>query len=445
MCQLLLVTPSQLWSLVLNRMRLRPSDFDPGLISDVTHTGTGLGTIRVADLPYDGYVVELRCTRSGDAVPSTSSVSATSAAGVLRVAGTPRSTLSVRVQIMAAGFFRYSYDAGATFSPTLAIPSSFEFQLPGTGLTITFAGTMAIGDVFNFTTVGPAQFSATTYVVAQPIRSCGTGRVIPSGQVTRAHTISVAIAGSGGIGTAQFYYSVNGGTPAGPFPVEASYTIPCVGTTLTFDPGCGPTYFSSGDVWQFTTRGSYTFDTLEGATPQELAAPCTTTRPILLNRPEPTGLRLLFEATSATSPNYVSGDTYSFSTEPPPDILEACIAGSDELLAPLRARYRNQQIVAWDRSVTINAGRIAAESLYDRKGQNWKEDRDSFAKAAERARAWGTQVGKKLMHPSITAFPLPGVLAPRVVFGPDLERVSEGPFGRDGSGWGSGIVTPDVF
>ncbi|HNB04339.1 MAG TPA: hypothetical protein PKV97_00285 [Thauera aminoaromatica] len=428
-------------------MRLRPSDFDPGLISDVTHTGTGQGTIRVTDLPYDGYVVELRCTRSGDAVPSTSIVSTTSAAGVLKVSGTPRNNYTVRVQIMSTGYFRYSFDLGATWSATIAIPASFEYQLAGTGLTLLFTGTMAIGDVFNFSTVGPAQFAATTYVVSRPILSCGTGTITPSGQVTRPYRIAVAISGTGGFGEAQFYYSVNGGAPAGPIPLASSYTIPCVGITLTFDPGCGPTYFGDGDVWQFSTRGSYTFDLLEGATAQELAAPCATTRPIVLNRPEPTGLRLLFEAQSASSPNYVSGDFYGFSTEPPPDILEACVAGSDELLAPIRARYQKQQIVAWDNSVTINAARISAESLYDRKGQNWKEDRDSFAKNAARARAWGEQVGKKLMHPQITAFPLPGVLAPRVVFGPDLEGVSEGPFGttyesRTRYAWGSGIVTP---
>jgi hypothetical protein len=434
MGRVLLVTPSQLWSLLLSKIRLSPREFDPGNVSEVTHTGTGQGAVRVTDLPYDAFVAELAITRSGDTDPKIGPVSFTgTGTGQIKVSGRPKGTYSVVIQIMAAGWWRYSLDGGASYSTTLPLPTLHEpeYHIPGSGLELLFIPGntgFAIGDKYTFSTIGAAQATATVYNIAAPISPLGTGTLTPSGQVSKPFQIVVLILGCGGIGTAKFTYSVNGGRPTDPILMSSStYTIPCVGITLNFSPGCGPSFFTTGTQWVITTRGSYTFEVFH--------------QPIPLERPEQTGLRLVFEPQGAASPQFVAGDLYSFETTAPPDILDECVAASDEAMAKLRARYYHQQLVCWDKSVTINAGRIALGTLYDRKGQNWSEDRKSIQQKSVDAYAFFLRVGSKLEHPYIVALPLPGIQAPRVVLGPDLERIDEGPFGN-GPPWGRGVIVP---
>ena len=410
----LLCTPAQLWTLALNRARLTPAAFDPGTISDVAHTGTGTGILRVTDLPYDNYFVEAAISRSGDTVPKIGPVIP---AGKIAVIGTPAGNYSLLVEIMAVGFFRYSTNGGVSYSATL--PIAPEVVLTGTGLSLCFLAPVSVGDSFTCTTIGLGQASVTIYNVSTPLGQVGTGQVYPSGSVSKPYRIAVAF-----VCADKFVYSVNGGEPTEPMPI-GDFTIPCVGIRIHFLPGCGPTTYSCGDTWVISTRGS-TLYTLSD-------------QPIPLARPEQTGLRLVFDA-AVTSPNFVAGDLYSFSTTAPPDIVDACQAGSDELLASLMARYQKQVLLDWDQSVTVNAARIITATLYERKGLNQKEDQ-TYRDAADKAREWGVLVGSKKRHPRIVAMPLPGVLAPRVLLGQDLEGVNEGPFGPDlGAPWGPGIL-----
>lgn len=391
-CNPLLCTPAQFYNLIGNRFRLKPNEFDPGLVSDVTHVGTGC-TMRVTDLPYDAYVGEVAVTRSGDVTPSIGAHDQR-----LDLTGTPTATFSVQLQIVATGYFRYSLDGGVSwYGPFPTNPTTIN------GVKIEFLGPFTIGEILTISAVGPARAVATVYNIANPIGQQGTGSVIPSGQVSRAYRIAIVMSSNAG----EFYYSVNGGAAVGP--VTGTTTIPGTGITLTFDPGVGPTFYYPGDYWIISTRGSWAFD----------VAPI-----VLLNRPEQTGLRLAFDG-----PGLVAGDSYTFSTTAPPDLLEMLISASAEMMAFLRARYRNQYLLSWDNSVSINTGRIMAETLYDRKGMNWKEDRATYTKMAALARDWAEKVGKKRMHPEINAQPLPGVLAPRVVLQEDPARISDGPFG----------------
>lgn len=399
-CNPLLCTPAQFYNLVGNRFRLKPNEFDPGLVSDVVHIGTGC-TMRVTDLPYDAYAVAVAVTRSGDVTPSIGAHDQR-----LELTGTPTLTFSALLQITAAGYFRYSFNLGVDW--TASFPTS-----PTTinGVKIEFLGPFTVGEVLTISAVGPARAVATVYNIANPIGMQGTGAIIPSGQVARAYRIAIVMSSNAG----EFYYSVNGGAAVGP--ATGVTTIPGTGITLTFDPGAGPTFYSPGDYWIISTRGSWAFD----------VAPL-----VLLSRPEQTGLRLAFDG-----PSLVAGDSYTFSTTAPPDLLEMLISASAEMMAFLRARYRDQYLLGWDNSVTINTGRIMAETLYDRKGMNWKEDRQTYTKMAAEARKWGELVGRKRMHPEINAQPLPGVLAPRVILGQDPARISEGPFddGNFAVGW----------
>ena len=434
MGRLLLCTPSQLWTLLLNRYRMTPKDFDPGTVSDVAHTGTGTGTVRITDLPYDAYTVELRVLRSGDSVAKIGPVTATvTGTGHIEVGGVPKNTYQVRVEIMAVGYFRYSLNGGTSYSVTIPIPSpsSPKYEIAGAGIHICFLPGntgFAVGDLFVFSTVGPAQVQATVYNISNPIEATGTGTLSVSGQSAagRPYTISVCVTGPGTIGEAQWVYSVNGGAPVGPAPLPSSFTIPCLDVTLTFDPGCGPTYFGCGSQWIISTRGSAIYDVSD--------------KPVPLARPEQTGLRLNFEPQDAASPAFVAGDTYAFTTTGAPDLLEELYAASDEALAKLRARYMGQVILAWDRAVTINTGRIALATLYDRKGQNFKEDEQSIRKKSTEAHAFFTRVGSKLEHPLIVAMPLPGILAPSVRLGPDESGIGDGPFGSLETSFGGTIV-----
>lgn len=417
----LLCTPSQLWNLLLSRYRITPAQFDPGLISDVTHMGTGTGSVRVTDLPYDAYVAELQVVASGDSVAKIGPITAISAAGRLEVIGIPRGTYAVRVEVMAAGFFRYSLDGGSQYSALLPIPSPQvgKIDIPGSGMTFCFVGTFAAMDLFTFSTIGLARVSATIWNIATPLEPEGTGTVTISGQ---SGPVSISVCA---LCSDKFVYSINGGKPSLPTTITPTFVVPCVGVTLTLDPGC--TGYTCGGQWIFSTKGAFTFDVSDKPTP--------------LARPEQTGLRLVFDP-SVSSPAYVAGDLYMFSTTAPPDLLEECRAASDEALAKLRGRYYDQVILAWDRAVTINAGRIALGAVYDRKGWNNQEDYRSIAKNVESAHAFFLRVGSKMEHPLIVAQPLPGILAPRVIIGPDDTGVGSGPFGGDPNDpFGPGVVT----
>jgi hypothetical protein len=430
MGRLLLCTTSQFWSIVLSRYRMTPKDFDPGTISDVVHTGIGTGQVRIGDLPYDAFTGVLRVLRSGDTVPKIGMVtSVVTGTGHLDVKGAPKNTYLVRIEIIAVGWFRYSLDNGMSYSVPIPIPSPSnpKYDPLGTGLSICFLpgnSGFAIGDYFTFSTIGAAQLRLSLYNISTPLAPVGSGTITVSGQTTVPFSISVCVCGPGGIGEATWVYSLNGGLPVGPAPLPATFAIPCTDAVLNFNPGCGPTYFGCGAQWIISSKGSvvYALD----SNPDKSGNP----QPIPITRPEPTGLRLLFEPTDTTSPAFVTGDTYTFSTTAPPDLVDILYTASDEALAKLRARYMKQAILAWDKSVVVNVARIARATVYERKGENWKEDPRTIQRAMIDAHAFFTRVGSKAEHPDIVATPVPGILAPRVVIGPDDTEINDGPFGE---------------
>lgn len=103
----------------------------PGAAGAVTATKTGTGTVAVAGAALDAYDVEIEITAD----------SGTALAG-------------------NTGLFRFTLDGGRTWSEEYAIPASGTFELPNTGLTLTFAipsgaGFLA-GDAFTFESTGPS-------------------------------------------------------------------------------------------------------------------------------------------------------------------------------------------------------------------------------------------------------------------------------------------------
>lgn len=105
-----------------------PTAFSAGTLSAVVHVGTGLSVV----------------TTTGSA---------------------PVDTFSVLVEIMQGGTnpaagtatFRYSMDAGFTYSAEIEVPTGGVYAIPGTGVILNWsAATLVAGDTYTFTTVAPA-------------------------------------------------------------------------------------------------------------------------------------------------------------------------------------------------------------------------------------------------------------------------------------------------
>lgn len=97
-----------------------------GTVSSVTKAGGGTGTLAVAGKPLDAYEVVVRITRAGG---------------------------------LGTAACVYSLDGGDTYSPEIAVPSGGTYNLPGTGLTLTFnpgSGQFEAGDEYRFATTAPS-------------------------------------------------------------------------------------------------------------------------------------------------------------------------------------------------------------------------------------------------------------------------------------------------
>ena len=102
-----------------------------GMVGDVTMHGDGAGTIKVKGKPNGAYDVIVRICLTG---------------------GTN------------AGAMQVSIDAGKTYTEETTIPLSGEYEIPYTGLTLTFTGEgeapFVSGDSYKFTTEAPAMSNA---------------------------------------------------------------------------------------------------------------------------------------------------------------------------------------------------------------------------------------------------------------------------------------------
>jgi hypothetical protein len=107
---------------------------------------------------------------TGDVVtiPTSGNPTLTSGTGTLTPtisSASPVDAYNVVVTITTGGalgvaMFTYSLDGGATTSAVTLVPGGGVFPLPDTGLVVTFAGTLTLGDTYSFTSTG-ASFSST--------------------------------------------------------------------------------------------------------------------------------------------------------------------------------------------------------------------------------------------------------------------------------------------
>ena len=78
----------------------------------------------------------------------------------MTISGAPLDAWQVRVKATRAGgtntgAFRYSLDGGDVYSDELVYPGGSSYAVPGSGLTLTFSGSLAVGDVFAFDCTAP--------------------------------------------------------------------------------------------------------------------------------------------------------------------------------------------------------------------------------------------------------------------------------------------------
>lgn len=121
-----------------------------------------------------GPVEFMRITAAGAGSNGSVTKVGTGSSAMTISAGTPVDDFDVVVKLIAgaanpaaaAATFQYSLDGGLTWSPTIALPSTGIYVIPGTGLTVTFsAATLVAGDTYSFHATAP-QFTNTELATA---------------------------------------------------------------------------------------------------------------------------------------------------------------------------------------------------------------------------------------------------------------------------------------
>lgn len=103
--------------------------------------------------------------------------------GTLTASGSPYNAFAVVVKITAQGTlntaaFAYSIDGGNNFSDEITVPVAGKYELPGTGLTITFAAvseeadsSFQVGDMWSFSTTAPAMTKGDALAAAARLKT----------------------------------------------------------------------------------------------------------------------------------------------------------------------------------------------------------------------------------------------------------------------------------
>lgn len=119
-----------------------------GTIGEVSHLGTGTGTLTATGSPTNAFSVAVKITAKGG----------------LNVAA-----------------FAVSVDGGVNYGDDVTIPLNGKFEIAGTGVTLTFAaagessddGSFVIGDVYTFTTTAPTMTNSDVLGAMAKLKSFG--------------------------------------------------------------------------------------------------------------------------------------------------------------------------------------------------------------------------------------------------------------------------------
>lgn len=146
----------------------------------VSRTGTGTATLLDTSTfsPVDAYQIYVQITGAG-------------AAG--------------------AGTFKYSLDAGKTYSGNITIPLSGKYVLSGSGIVLTFAGTFTLGDIYTGTATAPGYDTtnlntALTALLADPSDWGWVHVVGQASSAANAYSVAVVVDAAMTAAETQFRY-----------------------------------------------------------------------------------------------------------------------------------------------------------------------------------------------------------------------------------------------
>lgn len=251
------------------------------LVRAVAHA---LASATLGKAPRPVYAMKVAAGTAG-ACGGVVKTAADASTGTVSAAGSAYDRYEVRVLVtrtgtLGAGAFRYSLDGGDVYSDEVTIPGGGTYELPSTGVTLTFtAGGGPVyfeaDDVFAFTTIAPVWSTTTlgtalTALYADPrewefmhlvgppapaasaVTESGTSPpdVTVSGTAVDHYIVQVEITTGGNRGTAVFRYSLDAGATWAEEGVTtaATYAMPGTGLTLAFATG---TAYSTDNVYTF--------------------------------------------------------------------------------------------------------------------------------------------------------------------------------------------------
>jgi hypothetical protein len=114
-----------------------------GEISDITQTGTGTGTVKAEGKPNNAYDIVVQITETGNT---------------------------------NEGCFQYSIDGGNNFSEEATIPLGGKYEIPGTGITLTFTSAAGGdkgfigGDLYSFSTTTPTMSNSSVLAAVEKLK-----------------------------------------------------------------------------------------------------------------------------------------------------------------------------------------------------------------------------------------------------------------------------------
>ncbi len=191
------------------------------------------------------YGLPLNPTTSGAA--SSVDTSKVTGAGVVAVTVAPKTSIAIKITTggaLATAFIAFSVNGGAYSTPIVTVAGPGSYAVPGTLTTVTLAaGTYVLNDVYTISTLGAVTLSG-----SGPASSNVTFTASPMD----VYAVQVTIVTGGGVGTATFTYSVDGGnTVSSTIATAAKYAIPGTGVVLGFT-----STFTAADVYSFTTTAA---------------------------------------------------------------------------------------------------------------------------------------------------------------------------------------------
>jgi hypothetical protein len=176
-----------------------------------------------------------------------------SGAGVVSASCAPHQQVLIKCFLggaLGTSTFQFSVN-GAAYGPVVAsvAGSTWAYRVPGTFTTLTFAtGTYRTGDVYTLPVTG---------TVSASVPAGGPATITQVSSPLDAYKLQVKIALAGALATAQFTYSLDGGSVvSSPITTAASYVIPNTGIVLgfsaaayvatdTYSATCSPPTFTS--------------------------------------------------------------------------------------------------------------------------------------------------------------------------------------------------------